>query len=199
VAFHQTLDRRPKVGDVIFGRISQLGHHQTLENRSGRIHKISVGTRSLFVFGNRYAPDDYEGVVPEEPVATVDLLARSGVVGQVRNKNSTLQDPTRVRILGYVANSEGRIVNTRDHPAFAPRVSKRDPRKKRAKLILVVGTSMNCGKSVAAAACCWGLSAMGYEVRASKITGTASLKDILHMNDAGATIYIDFTAFGFPS
>jgi len=36
-------------------------------------------------------------------------------------------------------------------------------------------------------------------VRASKITGTASLKDILYMQDAGASIVNDFTHFGFPS
>jgi len=31
------------------------------------------------------------------------------------------------------------------------------------------------------------------------VTGTASLKDILHMNDAGATYYSDFTYLGYPS
>jgi hypothetical protein len=66
-------------------------------------------------------------------------------------------------------------------------------------MILVCGTSMNSGKSMAAAACCWALSSLGYTVRASKVTGTASLKDILHMNDAGAGIYSDFTFMGYPS
>jgi hypothetical protein len=40
---------------------------------------------------------------------------------------------------------------------------------------------------------------MGYDVSASKVTGTASLKDILHMQDAGASIVNDFTHFGYPS
>jgi hypothetical protein len=66
-------------------------------------------------------------------------------------------------------------------------------------MILVCGTSMNSGKSMAATACCWTLNAMGYNVRAAKVTGTASLKDILHMNDAGARAYADFTHLGFPS
>ena len=66
-------------------------------------------------------------------------------------------------------------------------------------MVLVCGTSMNSGKSMAAAACCWALSSAGYSVRASKVTGTASLKDILHMNDAGADYYADFTYLGFPS
>jgi hypothetical protein len=36
-------------------------------------------------------------------------------------------------------------------------------------------------------------------VRASKVTGTASLKDILSMNDAGATHFSDFSFLGYPS
>lgn len=199
VAHYSNLEKNPEVGDVAYGRIARIGHHQSLENRFGRIHKISVGSRALFVFGNRYAPDHYEGVVPEHFTADVDLLARSGVVGEVRHRNTILQEATRVRILGYLVDPDGKPLNTRDFPAFQPSQSEKDPRKKRAKLILVVGTAMNSGKSVTAAACCWALTAMGYNVRASKITGTASLKDILHMNDAGARIYTDFTSFGYPS
>lgn len=193
------LERSPEVGDVVYGRIARIGHHQSLENRFGRIHKISVGSRALFVFGNRYAPDHYEGIVPEQFTADVDLLARSGVIGEVRHRNSILQEATRVRIMGYVVDADGKPLNTRNYPSFQPSQTVKDPKKKRAKLILVVGTAMNSGKSVTAAACCWALSAMGYNVRASKITGTASLKDILHMNDAGAGIYTDFTCFGYPS
>jgi hypothetical protein len=40
---------------------------------------------------------------------------------------------------------------------------------------------------------------MGHAVRASKVTGTASLKDILHMQDAGAERVSDFSHLGFPS
>ncbi|MBK7895559.1 MAG: hypothetical protein IPJ90_11920 [Anaerolineaceae bacterium] len=36
-------------------------------------------------------------------------------------------------------------------------------------------------------------------MKATKVTGTASLKDILHMNDAGAHSYADFTHLGYPS
>jgi hypothetical protein len=31
------------------------------------------------------------------------------------------------------------------------------------------------------------------------VTGTASLKEILHMNDAGAAVFNDFTYLGYPS
>ena len=191
-------DDQPRVGDVVFGRIVRLGFHSSLENKSGRLHVIHDGSRGVFVFGNRYAPDHYEGVVPDRPKSEVDLLSRSGVVGTVLCKNSSLKDPTRVRILGYVTNERGDVLNTRDHSLIVPRTTSKR-RTVRAPMILVVGSSMNSGKSMAAAACCWALTSMGYDVRASKITGTASLKDILHMNDAGAAIYTDFTHFGEPS
>lgn len=155
------------------------------------------GTKAVFVFGNRYAPDFYEGLVPEEMTDEVDLLARSGMVGIVKTKNSMIKDPTKVRILGYVCDKSGDILNTRDFPLIKPRATvKKGPR---AKMILVCGTSMNSGKSMAAASCCWALASLGYNVRASKVTGTAGLKDILLMNDAGANRYADFTYLGYPS
>ncbi|MBU0717434.1 MAG: hypothetical protein KJ749_04225 [Planctomycetes bacterium] len=196
--FYNFLDKAPEPGDVVYGRVTRLGHHSTLENRSGRVHILNDGSKAIFVFGNRYAPDHYEGVVPTELTAEVDMLARSGVVGTVRQKNSLLKDPTRIRILGYVCNDKGKVINTRDFPLIRPKTTERKPGK-RAKMVLVVGTSMNSGKSMAAAAACWALSTIGYDVRASKITGTASLKDILHMNDCGASVYNDFTYFGHPS
>jgi hypothetical protein len=141
--------------------------------------------------------DYYEGLVPEQAMDAVDLIARSGVVGIVKTKNSMIKDATKVRVLGYVCSEAGKVLNTREFPLIRPRSTiKKQPR---AKMILVCGTSMNSGKSMAAAACCWALTSRGYKVRATKVTGTASLKDILLMNDAGASPYADFTYLGYPS
>lgn len=197
IKFCRNLDKRPEVGDLVYGKISRIGGHSSLENASGRIHKIHDGTKAVFVFGNRYAPDCYEGLVPQEIRQEVDLLARSGVVGVAKSKNSLVKDPTRVKILGYVCGEDGYVLNTRSFPLVRPKKSTK--KRPRAPMILVCGTSMNSGKSMAAAACCWALSSMGYGVRASKITGTAGLKDILDMNDAGADPYSDFSFLGYPS
>ncbi len=195
---YERLDRAPRVGDVVFGRVRYLGFHSTLENKRGRIHAICDGTQAVFVFGSRYAPDAYEGIVPDRLPDECDMLARSGVLGVVRRKNAKIKDPTRVEVLGYVLDDDGRVLNTRDHPLIRePKLSFKDPR--RAKLVLVVGTSMNSGKSLAAASVCWALAATGRRVRGSKVTGTASLKDILWMEDAGASPVADFTYFGYPS
>jgi hypothetical protein len=191
------VEKIPEVGDMIFGEISELGHHRLVESRTGRMHTINVGTRSVFVFGNRYAPDQYEGLVPETSQDYVDLFSRGGVVGEVKAQNQLIGVPTRVQVLGYVCDAEGTVINTRDHVLVQPKSQSRE--KTGAKLILCIGTSMNSGKTHAAAACCYAISSMGRNVRAAKITGTASLKDILLMNDCGAEYIADFSYFGYPS
>ena len=112
----------------------------------------------------------------------VDLLARSGIIGNVQVKNSSVKEPTQVKVLGYVCDLNGEVLNTRNYPLINPK--KTEKKGDRSKLILFIGTSMNAGKSTSATACCWALTSMGYDVRASKVTGTASLKDILQIGRA---------------
>lgn len=195
---YERLDRAPRVGDLVYGRVSYLGEHSSLENKEGRIHIITDATRAVFVFGNRYAPDAFEGHTPDKNIKEADMIARSGVIGVMREKNTATKDPTRIEILGYIVDKEGNVLNTRDHPMGLPK-SPLNKNKKRSKMILHIGTSMNSGKSTSAMACVWALSAMGHMVRASKVTGTASLKDILHMQDAGAEFISDFSHLGHPS
>jgi hypothetical protein len=186
------------VGDLVYGRIHVLGQHGSLENKHGRIHEIHDGTRAVFVWGNRYAPDAFEALVPDRATDEADLVARSGIISRMVVKNAEMKDPTRVKLLGSVLGEDGEVVNTLRFPLAKPR-SPVDLAKRRSPMILHVGTSMNSGKSTSATACCWALSAMGHAVRASKVTGTASLKDILHMQDAGAERVSDFSNLGFPS
>ncbi|MBU4345294.1 MAG: hypothetical protein KKC73_07730 [Proteobacteria bacterium] len=195
--YNTSITKSPEVGDLIFGEICELGHHRSVESRSARLHTINIGTHSVFVFGNRYAPDHFEGIVPDSIGEHIDLFSRGGVVGEVKNQNQLIGVATKLRVLGYVCNTEGKIINTRDHVLLHP---KNITRKKRgAKVVLCIGTSMNTGKTHAAAACCYAISSMRKNVRAAKITGTASLKDILLMNDCGAEHIADFTYFGYPS
>jgi hypothetical protein len=197
IKYYDFQEHRPQMGDVVYGKVARIGQHAELENKSGRIHRINEGSTGIFVFGNRYAPDYYEGFVPSSTKTKVDLLARSGIVGEMQVKNSSVKEPTQIKILGYVYDAKGQQLNTLHYPLIQPK--NKDKKPERSKLILFVGTSMNSGKSTSATACCWAMTTMGYNVRSSKITGTASLKDILHMQDAGASIINDFTHFGFPS
>jgi len=195
--YDDSIMKSPEVGDLVFGEISNLGHHRLIESRSGRMHTLNIGTRAVFVFGNRYAPDQFEGLVPDSLEEHIDLYSRGGVVGEVKVQNQLIGVATKVRVLGYVCDAEGKVINTRDHVLVKPKNSSRE--KRGAKVILCIGTSMNSGKTHAAAACCYAISSMGRQVRAAKITGTASLKDILLMSDCGAENIADFSYFGYPS
>ncbi|MEM8923941.1 MAG: hypothetical protein AAGD35_10605 [Actinomycetota bacterium] len=194
---YQLVESPPRLGDVMYGRIASLGAHRELENKNGRIHRLTDSTTGIFVFGNRYATDAFEARVPDRQQHEVDLVARSGVIGSVRVRNSRMPAPTTVRVLGQVHTPDGRPLNTLHYPQVVPASEVKKPN--RSKLILVVGTSMNAGKSTAAVAIAWALTAMGHTVRASKVTGTASLKEILHMSDAGASRVSDFSYLGYPS
>lgn len=195
--YQEITDHIPQPGDLVFGEIRQIGFHHSLESTSARIHTIHDRTRAVFVFGNRYAPDHYEGMVPEQPVTDADMIARSGLIGEMKCHNERIGMPTRIRILGYICDGEGSVINTRDHILIHPRKNERNGAG--AKLVLCVGTSMNSGKSYTAAACCYALSSLEKTVRAAKVTGTASLKDILLMEDCGAQHIADFTYLGHPS
>ncbi|HUS49148.1 MAG TPA: hypothetical protein VMZ91_03230 [Candidatus Paceibacterota bacterium] len=195
---YKFIDKNPEIGDVIYGKVVRLGQHIQLENKNARLHTINDGSVGVFVFGNRYAPDYYEGFIPTSFQSEVDLMSRSGVIGKVKYKNASKQDPTIIKILGYIVNKDGIILNTKNFNMIKL-ISNKKTNKKRAKLILNIGTSMNSGKSMSSAACCWVLSSLGYGVRFSKITGTASLKDILNAEDKGAEVINDFTYMGYPS
>lgn len=192
--YSEDIDKKPKVGDLVYGSISYLGFHKTLESQHGRIHSIDDGTKAIFVYGNRYAPDAYEATIPDCFSGKADLIARSGLISKLESKNSNVADCTKVKVLGYVCQENGEVINTRDNSKL--QIEKIN---NRAKLILVIGSSMNSGKSHAAALCCWALSNKGYNIKASKVTGTASLKDILLMEDSGATEVSDFSYLGYPS
>lgn len=194
---YRYLKRAPQHGDVIYGEVDRIGQHQSLESKTGRIHTIYTKDRGVFVVGNRYAPDYYEAIIPKGYTDSYDLVARSGVVSHMTEKNTKKKDPTSIKFLGYVCDPEGNPINTTNMPLVVPELHEKKLR--RAKMIVFVGTSMNSGKSYAAASVVKTLTQLGHNVRASKITGTASLKDILNMSDAGAEKVSDFTYLGHPS
>ncbi len=198
IVYREMLDKKPEVGDLLYGSVKFLGLHKSLENKLGRIHTISDGSKAVFVYGNRYAPDVLEGFVPEDMPSEIPLLSRSGLVGQIAYKNTNVLDPTIIKIYGYVCTKKGEVLNTL---SFKPSWTASDltaPRKK-GKMILCIGSSMNSGKSQTAGILCKALSNMGHTVSGTKVTGTASLKDILLMEDCGAESVSDFSYLGYPS
>jgi hypothetical protein len=195
LAGRERLLKNPLVADVVICRVLTLGKHTRVDDRRGYPVSLFPGDLVACAFGNRYATDQYEGYVPPAR-EQYHMLSVGGVCGMVGSKNERMPDPTVLEFLGYAMDSDGHVVNLRDYrlkPAPVPEGAKRPT------TVLVVGASMNSGKTTTAAMAIRGLSRAGHKVVAAKLTGTGAIKDLSFMADAGAEKVIDFTHYGCPS
>lgn len=183
----------PQIGDIIAAEVVSLGKHTTIETDGGVTVNIFPGDRIIGAFGCRYATDQYEGIVPESWGEQCDLLSIGGVCGEVRSAHSAMGAPTRLRLLGAVSTAEGAPLNLR---SFARPTPKALPA---GQVILVVGTSMNSGKTTTVGTLARALSRAGFRVAAAKVTGTAAGKDGRFFASCGASPVVDFTHCGLPS
>lgn len=184
-------DRAPERNDVMVAEIVEINRHKRLELECGRRCHMHVGDYIVVAFGHRYATNQYEGTIPGlQPL--YDLLSMGGVCGQVLGKPEAMESPTTMRPIGYLAGEDGRVVNLRDYAArpLEHMAGRAIP------TVVVVGSSMDAGKSTAAASLVKGLKNAGSRVCAGKLTGTAAGKDIWLMLDAGAVQVMDFTSVG---
>ncbi len=190
----EPLLRTPSPGRVVLARVATIGRHKEVEAVDGRKMTLFPGDVIAGVLGYRYATDQFEGIaVATGP--TGHLLGVGGVCGEVISKNERMIDPTVLEWIGGLVDADGEPLNLRRF-AMRPRGGRLKPRP---RTLLVVGASMNAGKTTTAAQAIRSLSGAGRRVAAAKITGTACRKDPGIMEDAGATRVLDFTHFGFPS
>jgi hypothetical protein len=186
----------PKMGDVgIFKVLEPKGN--VLVDSYGSPHNLFENDLIMVAFGNRYATNQYEGYVPNNPVTKCELLARGGVAGSVCSINSTFKStPASLELVAYAVDEDGQVINTIQKEkliAFSP-MANIFP-----KIILSIGTSMDSGKTTTAAYLCGGLKNAGHQVSFIKLTGTAYPRDARLAEDRGADFATDFSAFGYPS
>ncbi|MCT7377847.1 hypothetical protein [Chelativorans salis] len=180
----------PRSGDLVLARIDTLGHHKAIELPSGRKAALAPGDEVLLAYGNRYAPDQFEALVPSD-LGPCDMVAAGGVASRAAGWHDRIALPTGIVPIGLVADVDGQVVNIADF-AIAPEPTLRLP-----PAIMVFGTSMNAGKTTTAASLVRGLARAGFSVGAAKVTGTGAGNDLWAMSDAGACAALDFTDAGF--
>ncbi|MBK5117900.1 MAG: DUF1611 domain-containing protein, partial [Thermoleophilia bacterium] len=78
-------------------------------------------------------------------------------------------------------------------------VAEQEPAELRAPVILIFGTSMSAGKTIAGKRIIRILKHHGLRVAAAKLTGVGRYRDVLAMGDAGADVIADFVDAGLPS
>lgn len=188
-----TGDLAPRSGDLVLARVTQLGQHKKLERPDGCQSTLFPGDEVVVCYGHRYAPDQFEAEIPGD-LAPCHLVAGGGVASWVLSQYAAMSAPTVIEPVGLLGDRDGRRLNLADFALPPIHHLGRRP-----LTIAVVGTSMNAGKTAAAAHLVRGLSRAGFRVGAAKVTGTGAGKDIWLMRDAGADPVLDFTAAGFPS
>ncbi len=179
-------------GDLVLGRVERIGSQKRIQLAEGRNSMLYEGDLVVLACGNRYAPDQFEGLAELDPNGA-DLLAGGGVLGRMRHRHARMSAPTRVVPLGLLATGSGKVINLADYAL------QHAPRPDELTVICAVGASMNAGKTTAVASLAHGLSRAGHRVAAIKATGTGSFGDFNAFVDTGATYVADFTDAGMVS
>jgi hypothetical protein len=208
----------PKAGDVVVVRaLSESVTYGNLELPNGRLAKINRHDAIIGVLGKRRALKGFVGDVPDT-VKTGDrlhLLNMGGVIGICKGHHSSLSDAIEVEVLGIATDfgsgisdlgfenkdrksmtddQNPKILNIADN-ALKPT----DFLKESAPIVVVAGTCMNSGKTVAATEIIKQAHHAGLKVCGAKMSGVAALRDTLNMEDHGAFQTASFLDCGLPS
>jgi hypothetical protein len=186
------LTEQPRPGDVALARMEKIGRNTNLELSNGRRCSLHEGDLLAVVFGHRYATMQFEGYARLDE-DRCDLLSMGGICGLVESKHAKAADPSKLRLIGFIGDADGRPLRLR-HFGLVPRPFASQP-----QVVVVCGTSMDAGKTHTALSLIMGLRRQGLRVAAIKLTGTATGKDTWNMADAGACVALDFVDGGFAS
>src|SRR5215204_409588 len=190
-------DDEPRVGDVIAVRaLTESVTYGNLELPSGRLAKINRGDVLLGVLGKRRALKGFVGDVPAKVCAgdRLHLLNMGGVMGECKGHHSSLSEAIELEVVGIVCDEIGMPMNIADAGLLPS-----DTLHKSAPIVMVAGSCMNSGKTVAAVEIIRQAANAGLKVAGVKLTGIACLRDTLNMQDHGAFETASFLDCGLPS
>ncbi len=183
----------PLPGDLLLARVDELGQHKRLELATSRRASLFEGDEIVVAYGNRYAPDQFEGIVPDH-LGPCRLVAAGGVAARLLNRHDRVKSATRITPLGLLTDEDGHRINL-----SSARLPKGDQINSKALVLVVTGTSMNSGKTTACANLVKGFVRQGIKVAAAKFTGTGAGADYRALVDAGAEPVFDFIDAGYVS
>jgi hypothetical protein len=188
-------------GGVIVVRVlSSKTTYNQLELPSGRLSKIKPGDIVAGALGHRKALFGYSGRMPESVQVgdRVNLLNTGGVIGVCDSVNPDFGEPFVCEVLGQVLHFPylGARVGVPAHitQGAIPLGPALDVGG--VPVVAVVGTCMNAGKTYAACALVQAFAHRGMKVAAAKATGVSLRRDVLAMEDAGASATLTFTDLG---
>ncbi|MCB9176297.1 MAG: DUF1611 domain-containing protein [Caldilineae bacterium] len=182
-------------GDYVVGEVIQpVRGGLCIELPTGRHAEPMIGDLVVGALGHRAATlemtGDWHAIGPD---GRIDFLTAAGVVGRMSSKSPFLPDPIAGRYRGHVF-VEGRPAHMHDY-AIRAEVE----HELQSPVVLIVGTSMSSGKTMAARLIVRLLRHAGLRVAAGKLSGAGRYRDTLAMRDAGAVADFDFVDAGLPT
>ena len=174
--------------------------YNQLELTSGRMATVNQGDIVVGALGHRKALRGYSGHLPTALAEgdTIQLLNIGGVLGVCDSANPDVGAPFDCEVLGtvlhfpYLGERIGVPARVGEQPLDidAPLNTHGVP------VVALVGTCMDSGKTAAACAIVGRLRHLGMHVAACKATGVSLRRDILTMEDAGASQTMIFSDLG---
>jgi hypothetical protein len=117
-----------------------------------------------------------------------------GLIGECKGHHSAYSDAIEVEVIGTAVDGGGVALNIASNA-----VEPADRLKPSAPMIIVAGSSMHSGKTVAACEIIKQANQAGLNVAGAKMSGVAALRDTYNMLDHGAYQVASFLDCGLPS
>ena len=187
----------PNAGDlVVVKALSESVTYGNLELPTGRLAKINRNDILAGVFGKRRALKGFVGDIPEGVKGgdKLHLLNMGGLIGECKGHHSSYSDAIEVEVIGIAVDANENALNISSN-AIEP-AEKLGPSS---PIIIVAGSSMHSGKTVAACEIIKQANQAGLNVAGAKMSGVAALRDTYNMLDHGASNVASFLDCGLPS
>lgn len=173
----------------VTGERSELYH---IEDCAGRMIPTHAGTHVIGALGERAATLEGVGSWTDVVGGKMHALTSAGLFGVFTSLSKLLPSPMSLEYRGHVMRNERKVCMTDfAMQSIADGFS--------VPTVLLVGTSMSAGKTVAGRLVCKVMAAAGMRILAAKLTGAGRYRDILSFKRSGASEIYDFVDVGLPS
>jgi len=174
--------------------------YNQLELTSGRMATVNQGDIVVGALGHRKALRGYSGHLPGElkPGDRINLLNIGGVLGMCDSANPDVGPPFDCEVLGTVLHFPylGERIGVPARAGASSLDTDAEIDTRTVPVVALAGTCMDSGKTAASCAIVGRLRHLGLRVAACKATGVSLRRDILAMEDAGATETMIFSDLG---
>ena len=172
-------------------------NYNILELKSGRMCVLYQGDVIPVVLGTRFAMQGMCGVVPKilHPGDALDVLNIAGVAGECLDYNSSVGGPVKCSVIGAILDENGKQMLLKNYQTISPASNLQNKKK----IVTVVGTGMNSGKTTTASSIIQILASENKNIAVAKVTGVGAMKDVYQMIDCGCFTGASFVDCGLPS